>query len=62
MPGVGTKTAAKLVQKYGSAEEAVAHADEQTPKLAKNLAEHGEQVAINKKLSTLGEVPLEGVD
>ena len=61
VPGVGTKTAAKLVQKYGSAEEAVAHADEQTPKLAKNLAEHGEQVAINKKLSTLQEVPLEGV-
>jgi DNA polymerase-1 len=62
VPGVGTKTAAKLVQKYGSAEEAVAHAEEQTPKLAKNLAEHGEQVAINKKLSTLQEVPLEGVE
>jgi DNA polymerase I len=53
VPGVGTKTAAKLVQKYGSAEEAVAHASEQTPKLAENLAAHGEQVAINKKLSTL---------
>jgi DNA polymerase-1 len=62
VPGVGTKTAAKLVQKYGSAEAAVAHADEQTPKLAANLAAHGEQVAVNKKLSTLGEVPLEGVE
>ena len=62
VPGVGTKTAAKLVQKYGSAEEAVAHADEQTPKLRSNLAAHGEQVALNKKLSTLQEVPLEGVD
>ncbi|MDQ3940336.1 MAG: DNA polymerase I [Actinomycetota bacterium] len=61
VPGVGTKTAAKLVQKYGSAEAAVAHADEQTPKLAANLAAHGEQVAINKKLSTLVEVPLEDV-
>ncbi|MEA2448010.1 MAG: polymerase, partial [Actinomycetota bacterium] len=59
VPGVGTKTAAKLVQKYGSAEEAVAHAGEQTPKLAENLAAHAEQVAINKKLSTLAEVPLE---
>src|SRR5687767_10115340 len=59
VPGVGTKTAAKLVQKYGSAEEAVAHADEQTPKLSQNLAAHAEQVAINKKLSTLQEVPLE---
>ncbi|MGH2774410.1 MAG: DNA polymerase I [Actinomycetota bacterium] len=62
VPGVGTKTAAKLVQKYGSAEDAVAHADEQTPKLRANLAAHGEQVALNKKLSTLVEVPLEGVD
>ncbi|MDQ4142582.1 MAG: DNA polymerase I [Actinomycetota bacterium] len=61
VPGVGTKTAAKLVQKYGSAEEVVAHADEQTPKLAQNLAAHAEQVAINKKLSTLAEVPLEHV-
>ena len=61
VPGVGTKTAAKLVQKYGSAEEAVAHADEQTPKLAQNLAAHAEQVAVNKKLSTLVEVPLDDV-
>ncbi|HYN36948.1 MAG TPA: DNA polymerase I, partial [Actinomycetota bacterium] len=45
----------------GSAEEVVAHADEQTPKLAQNLAAHAEQVAINKKLSTLAEVPLEDV-
>ncbi|CAN5639466.1 DNA polymerase I [soil metagenome] len=62
VPGVGTKTAAKLVQRYGSAEGAIAHADEQTPKLRANLAAHGEQVALNKKLSTLVEVSLEGVD
>ena len=61
VPGVGTKTAAKLVQRYGSAEEAVAHAHEQTPKLSQNLAAHAEQVAINKRLSTLAEVPLENV-
>ncbi len=61
VPGVGTKTAAKLIQKYGSSEEVVAHAAEQTPKLSENLAAHAEQVAINKRLSTLGEVPLEEV-
>jgi DNA polymerase-1 len=59
VPGVGTKTAAKLIQRYGSAEEAVAHAAEQTPKLAANLAAHAEQVAVNKRLSTLAEVPLD---
>ena len=61
VPGVGTKTAAKLVQRYGSAEEAVAHAHEQTPKLSQNLAAHAEQVAVNKRLSTLAEVPLDDV-
>jgi DNA polymerase I len=61
VPGVGTKTAARLVQAYGSAEAAVDHAEEQTPKLAQNLAAHGQQVALNKKLSTLVEVPLDGV-
>ncbi|HZA39753.1 MAG TPA: DNA polymerase I [Actinomycetota bacterium] len=62
VPGVGTKTAAKLIQKYGNAEAVIEHADEQTPKLAQNLAAHGEQVVLNKKLSTLVEVPLEGVE
>jgi DNA polymerase I len=61
VPGVGTKTAARLIQRYGSAEEVVAHAGEQTPKLAANLAAQAEQVALNKKLSILAEVPLEGV-
>ncbi|HVL63817.1 MAG TPA: DNA polymerase I [Actinomycetota bacterium] len=62
VPGVGTKTAAKLIQRYGSAEEVVAHAAEQTPKLSKNLAEHADQVAINKQLSALVEVEIEGLD
>ena len=59
VPGVGTKTAAKLINKYGSAEAVVEHADEQTPKLAANLAASRDQVAVNKQLSTLAEVPLD---
>ena len=62
VPGVGTKTAARLLQKYGSAEEVVAHAGEQTPKLAQNLAVHREQVALNKKLSTLAEVEVDDAE
>nr|MBA2600801.1 DNA polymerase I [Actinomycetota bacterium] len=40
----------------------VEHASEQTPKLSQNLAAHADQVAINKKLSTLAEVPVEGAE
>ncbi len=61
VPGVGTKTAAKLIQKYGSAEEVLAHAGEQTPKLSQNLIAHAEQVKVNKRLAALAEVPLEDV-
>jgi DNA polymerase-1 len=59
VPGVGTKTAAKLINRYGAAEDVVQHADEQTPKLAENLRAHAEQVVLNKKLSTLVEVALD---
>ncbi len=62
VPGVGTKTAAKLIQQYGSAEAALDHAAEQTPKLAQNLAAHADQVKVNKKLSILAETPIEGVE
>ncbi|HVF52039.1 MAG TPA: DNA polymerase I [Actinomycetota bacterium] len=61
VPGVGTKTAAKLVQKYGSAEAAVEHAHEQTPKLAQNLAAWADQVGVNKRLSTLADVPIDDI-
>ena len=59
VPGVGDKTATKLVQTYGSAEEVVAHADEQRGRLRDNLLAHGEDVLRNKRLMTLRrDVPL----
>ena len=53
IPGVGDKTAAQLVTKYGDIEEIIAHADELTPKLRDALKAHAEQVRINKELGRL---------
>jgi DNA polymerase-1 len=59
VPGVGDKTATKLVQSYGSAEEVVAHAAEQRGKLKENLLAHGDDVLRNKQLMRLrDDVPL----
>jgi DNA polymerase-1 len=60
VPGVGDKTATKLVQAYGSAEEVVAHAGEQRGKLRENLLAHADDVLRNKGLMTLrSDVPLD---
>jgi DNA polymerase I len=64
VPGVGDKTATKLVVTYGSAEEAVAHAEEQRGKLRDNLIAHADDVRRDKQLATLRrdvELPV-GVD
>ena len=53
VPGVGDKTAAQLVNKYGGIEEIIAHADELTPKLRDALKERAHQVRVNKKLGQL---------
>ena len=47
VPGVGEKTAAKLLDKYGDLDGIFAHVDEQTPKLSENLAAHEELVREN---------------
>ena len=53
VPGVGEKTAAKLVGAYGSLEGVFEHLDEQTPKLRENLATHRQQVILNRSLMAL---------
>ncbi|MCD4699992.1 MAG: DNA polymerase I, partial [Phycisphaerae bacterium] len=53
VPGVGPKTAVKLIRQFGSAEAVVAHADELTPKLAQNIRTHADTIALAKKLVTL---------
>ena len=53
VPGVGEKTAAKLINKYGGLDGIFANVDEQTPKLRSNLAEHEERARKNLDLMQL---------
>jgi DNA polymerase I len=53
VPGIGDKTAAQLINKYGDIEQVIAHAAELTPKLREAIAKNAEQVRINKELGRL---------
>nr|WP_242677412.1 DNA polymerase I [Streptomonospora litoralis] len=53
VPGVGPKTAAKWITKYGSLDELVARADELTGKAGQNLRDHLDQVLRNQQLNRL---------
>ena len=53
VPGVGEKTSAKLITKYGTIENVFDHADEQTPKLKQSLHENRERVLRNANLMVL---------
>ena len=53
VPGVGDKTAAQLINKYGDIEQVIVHADELTPKLREAIKNHAGQVRINKELGHL---------
>jgi DNA polymerase-1 len=53
VPGVGEKTASKLVQDYGSIEELMRHTDELKPKLRESVSAAGDQLALNKELARL---------
>ena len=53
VPGVGEKTATKLVAAYGDLDGIFAHVDDQTPKLRENLQNSEAQVRLNRELSEL---------
>ncbi len=59
VPGVGEKTAAKLVNAYGGLDGVFAAVDDQTPKLRENLAANEANARINEELMVLvRDVPL----
>ncbi len=60
IPGVGPKTAAKLLKQYGTVEEIVAHAHELKGKLGEKVAAFGDQGILSKELARINiEVPVE---
>ena len=60
VPGIGEKTAAKLVTTYGSLEGIFEHLEELPPKQRQNLGDARERVLMNREMSVLDrEVELE---
>jgi DNA polymerase-1 len=53
IPGVGEKTAKKLIAEYGSMENMIAHSHELKGKLREKVEENVEQALISKKLATI---------
>jgi DNA polymerase-1 len=53
IPGVGEKTAVKLVKKYGTADAVLNHLDELTPKMRENFEKYGSRLATSRQLVTL---------
>ena len=54
VPGVGEKTATKIIEEYHSLENAYAHVDEiKPPRASKNLKEYWDQARMSKVLATI---------
>jgi DNA polymerase-1 len=53
VPGIGPKTAAKLILQYGSADAVIEHADELTPKMSERVKAFAGQLPITRQLVTL---------
>lgn len=60
VPGIGPKTAAILLEKYGSVEGVIEHADELKGKQQELMRNYAEQALLSKKLATINvDVPVE---
>lgn len=61
VPGIGEKTAFKLIQQYGSVEGVLTHIDDISgKKIKENLTTYSEQAILSKKLATIiTDVPIE---
>jgi DNA polymerase I len=60
IPGVGEKTALKLLHEHGSVEEVLAHSDGLKGKMKEKVQEHADDARMSKELATIfREVPME---
>ncbi|MGI5860110.1 MAG: DNA polymerase I, partial [Tepidanaerobacteraceae bacterium] len=60
VPGIGKKTAAKLIQEFGTVDNVLNNMDKQKGKLRENLEKYSEQAKISKYLATIvRDIPLE---
>src|SRR5256712_5922744 len=60
VPGIGEKTAIKLIAQYGSVERLVSHTSELKGKLRENVEQHRDQAFLSKRLATINcEVPID---
>jgi DNA polymerase-1 len=53
VPGVGEKTAMKLIGQYGTVENVLAHASELTERARKSLEDNRERALLSKRLATI---------
>ncbi|MGG1877220.1 DNA polymerase I [Paenibacillus cisolokensis] len=60
IPGVGEKTALKLLHQFGTVEQVISRTDELKGKMKEKIEEHADSAVLSKKLATIyREVPLE---
>jgi 5'-3' exonuclease len=52
-PGIGPKTAAELLDRYGSLEAVIAAADEQRPRIAASLRDNADELLAFRDIATL---------
>jgi DNA polymerase-1 len=52
-PGIGAKTAAALLERHGTLENAIANADQERPRTAAALREHADELRAFKEIATL---------
>lgn len=60
IPGIGPKTASKLIRQYGSVEELIKNVDDLKGKQKENIVNFGSQGILSKELATINiEVPID---